>query len=430
MSKKRTFQTIRGMRDVLPQDMPLFQFVVDTCENAARAYGYLEIETPLLEESELFARSVGADTDIVQKEMFTFTDHGGEGVTMRPEFTASIMRAYIEHGMMNQPKPVKLFETGACFRYERPQSGRFRQFHQFTAEIMGSEEPAADAESIGLSYAILKELGLEVVVQVNSIGTTESRRAYVKQLKNFYHPKMRYLCKDCVSRLKANPLRMLDCKKKKCVEIMLEAPQIIDHLDEGSKNHFMKVLEYLDAFDLPYALNPHIVRGLDYYSKTVFEIWTKDDEGGARTGALGGGGRYDGLADILGGCDTPACGFALGLERIIARLKEKNAKAPEEPKFDIFLAHLGEEARKRLFVIFEGLRAKNYRITYNVCKASLKQQLELANKAGVRLTLILGEKEVSDKTILIKEMDIGAQESVPLLKLERELEKRLKTSNS
>ncbi|HCA67742.1 MAG: Histidine-tRNA ligase [Parcubacteria group bacterium GW2011_GWC2_44_17] len=426
MSKKRAFQTIRGMRDVLPQDMPLWKFVIDTCENAACAYGYSRIETPLLEESGLFVRSVGEDTDIVKKEMFTFQDHGGDSVTMRPEFTASIMRAYIEHGMMNQPKPVKLFETGACFRYERPQSGRFRQFHQFTAEIIGSQEAAADAESIGLSYAVLKELGLEVVIQVNSIGTFESRRAYVKQLKSFYQPKMRYLCKDCLARIKSNPLRMLDCKKKKCVEMMLEAPQIIDHLDEESKNHFVKVLEYLDAFDLPYALNPQIVRGLDYYSKTVFEIWAKDDEGAARTGALGGGGRYDGLADILGGCETPACGFALGLERVIAKLKEKNVQTQEEQKFDIFLAHLGEEACKRAFLIVEGLRAKKYRITYNLCKASLKHQLELANKFGVRITLILGEKEVSDHSILIKEMDIGAQESVPLPKLERELEKRLR----
>lgn len=425
MSKKRTFQTMRGMRDILPQDMPMWQWVIDTCENAAKSYGYEMIRTPLLEDSELFTRSVGADTDIVKKEMFTFKDQGGDIVTVRPEFTASIMRAYIEHGMMNQPKPVKLFETGACFRYERPQSGRFRQFHQFTAEIIGSEESSADAESIALSYAILRELGLEVVIQVNSIGTPESRRAYVKELKNFYQPKMRYLCKDCMERFRANPLRLLDCKKKKCVEMMLDAPQIVDHLDEESKNHLMKTLEYLDSFDLPYALNPQIVRGLDYYRKTVFEIWAKDDEGASRTGALGGGGRYDGLADILGGRDTPACGFALGLERVIARLKEKNVKAPEDKGFDIFLAHLGEEARKRAFAIFENLRAKKYRITYNLCKGSLKQQLELANKASVRLTLILGEKEVAENAILIKEMDIGAQESVPLAKLERELEKRL-----
>jgi histidyl-tRNA synthetase len=237
---------------------------------------------------------------------------------------------------------------------------------------------------------------------------------------------MWHLCKDCSTRFKTNPLRMLDCKKKKCVEYILESPQIVDHLDEESKAHLTKVLEYLDAFDLPYALNPQIVRGLDYYTKTVFEIWMKDDSEGSRTGALGGGGRYDGLVELLGGRETEASGFALGIERIASRLRENASSPPNnEEKFDIFLAQLGEEARKRSFVILEDLRAKGYRVLANLCKGSIKQQLEIANKAKVRLTLILGEKEVADNSILIKEMDIGAQESVHLDKLDRELGKRL-----
>ena len=238
------------------------------------------------------------------------------------------------------------------------------------------------------------------------------------------HKKSKYLCKDCKLRYRNNPLRMLDCKKKKCNEYTAEAPQIVDHLDEESKDHLMKMLEYLDDFDLPYVLNPQIVRGLDYYTKTVFEIWMKDDTG-ARTGALGGGGRYDNLIELLGGRETPSLGFAIGIERIVSRLKEANIRPPASEGADIFLAQLGEEARKKAFSIMEELRAKGYKVMFNLCKGSLKQQLELANKAEVRLTLILGEKEVAEKSILIKEMDLGAQESVPLVKLERELEKRL-----
>lgn len=410
----------------MPQDMPIFSWIISECITIARSYGYTEIQTPLVENTDLFCRSVGEETDIVSKEMFSFKDQGGDNITLRPEMTASIIRAYIEHGLINQPKPLKLFQTGRCYRYERPQSGRLREFQQFDAEIIGAGEPICDAELIAVAYAILKRLGLDVIMQVSSLGTPESRKNYIKTLKQYYQPKMRHLCKDCTIRFKTNPLRMLDCKKKKCVEYIMESPQIVDHLDEESKAHLTKVLEYLDAFDLPYALNPQIVRGLDYYTKTVFEIWMKDDAEGSRTGALGGGGRYDGLVELLGGRETEASGFALGIERIASRLRE-NALAPvNEEKFDIFLAQLGEEARKRAFVIFEDLRAKGYRVFANLCKGSLKQQLEIANKAKVRLTLILGEKEVAENSILIKEMDIGAQESVPLDKLDRELGKRLK----
>ena len=312
MPKKRTFQSLRGIRDILPQDEGVWNFVVSTCERVAYAYGFKRIKTPILEETELFCRSVGATSDIVKKEMFSFRTQGGEDVTVRPEFTAGIMRAYIEHGLMNLPKPVKVFQTGECFRYERPQSGRLRQFHQFNPEIVGSADASSDAEIIALSYVILRDLGIEVVMQVNSIGTPESRKRYIRHLKNYFEPKMRYLPKEEQERFKTNPLRLLDSKNKRCIEIALEAPQIVDYLDEESKAHLMSLLEYMDEFDLPYALNPRIVRGLDYYTKTVFEIWAKDDDGTARMNALGGGGRYDGLIAYLGGKDTPAVGVALG----------------------------------------------------------------------------------------------------------------------
>ena len=426
MPKKRTFQSLRGIRDILPQDEGVWNFVVSTCERVAYAYGFKRIKTPILEETELFCRSVGATSDIVKKEMFSFRTQGGEDVTVRPEFTAGIMRAYIEHGLMNLPKPVKVFQTGECFRYERPQSGRLRQFHQFNPEIVGSADASSDAEIIALSYVILRDLGIEVVMQVNSIGTPESRKRYIRHLKNYFEPKMRYLPKEEQERFKTNPLRLLDSKNKRCIEIALEAPQIVDYLDEESKAHLMSLLEYMDEFDLPYALNPRIVRGLDYYTKTVFEIWAKDDDGTARMNALGGGGRYDGLIAYLGGKDTPAVGVALGIERIIAKMREKNLPIPNDEQFSIFLAHLGDEASRKAFRLFEDLRAKGYKITWNLSKKSLKQQLEIADKLKVKITLILGQKEIAENLVLIKEMDMGAQESVPVARLEKELEKRLK----
>lgn len=409
----------------MPQDQFVWQWIMEVCRKAAFAYGFSEIETPVLEQAELFRRGIGQETDIVTKEMFSFKDQGGEFLSLRPEFTASMARGYIEHGLINQPKPIKLFQIGPCFRYERPQSGRLRQFHQFSAEIIGSSAAEADVEAIVLSYVILRDLGLNVVLQVNSIGTLESRKFYVKKLKTFYQAKMRYVCRDCKQRFKTNPLRMLDCKKRKCTEYIMDAPQIIDYLDEESKNHLMKILEYLDAFDLPYVLNPQIVRGLDYYNRTVFEIWMKDDDG-ARCGALGGGGRYDGLIEALGDRETPACGFALGIDRIVGRIREKSIKVPAKPGVNVFLAQIGEEASKKALVIFDKLRGLGYNIMFNLSKRSLKQQLETANRLKARLTLILGEKEVLSNEILIKEMEAGAQESVPLDRLERELEKRLK----
>jgi len=426
MPPKRKFQTIKGMRDILPQDQGLWKFVLDTAKEKARIFGFSEIETPILEQAKLFKRSVGEETDIVKKEMFSFTDQGKDELALRPEFTASICRAYIEHGLVNQPKPVKLFQAGPCFRYERPQAGRYRQFHQFNVEIIGLEDPAVDAEGIALAFAILQDLDIDTELQVNSIGTPESRRNYIKKLKKYYSSKKRYLCKDCKQRLKTNPLRLLDCKKKKCSEYAADAPQIVDHLDNESKDHFMKVLEYLDDFDLPYVLNPRIVRGLDYYTRTAFEILTKEDGKASKLKALGGGGRYDNLIGILGGRETPAFGFALGIERIIALLRDKNVKLPKVKRFDIFLAHLGREARKKIFKIFQKLKDKGYAVTFNLSRGSLRQQLENANKLKVKIALILGEKELSEDAILVKDMQGGTQESVSLDNLFKELDRRLK----
>ena len=413
------------MRDILPQDAGVWTWIGDTCRRIAESYGFSMIETPLLEDEELFRRSVGETSDIVKKEMFAFNDQGGDAVALRPEFTASIARAYIEHGLINQPKPIKLYEIGACFRHERPQSGRLRQFHQFNAEIIGNAEPAVDAELMSLAYFILKQLGLDVIIQVNSLGDVESRKRYIKRLKEYFQPKLNYLPKEDQDKFKTNPLRLLDSKNKRSAQYAAEAPQIVDFLDDESKAHLMQVLEYLDSFDLPYTLNPRIVRGLDYYTRTAFEIWVKDDEEGSRLSALGGGGRYDGLIDMLGGRETPAAGFAIGLERVIAKIREKNNNPPVQPMFDIFLAHLGEDARKKIFKLYDMLHSLGYKVTYNIAKTGLKQQLELANKLKVRLTLIFGEKEVNDNEILIKEMEVGAQESVPLKKLQKELDKRL-----
>jgi histidyl-tRNA synthetase len=311
------------------------------------------------------------------------------------------------------------------FRYDRPQKGRYRQFHQFGLESIGSQLPIVDAEMIVIMYNFYKELGLETRVVLNSIGTTESRREYVSELASYYRSKRNEICEDCKRRLLKNPLRLLDCKEAQCQPVKQAAPQIMDWLDEESKAHFMKVLEYLDEVQIPYELNPRLVRGFDYYSKTVFEFVVEGGEEGAQV-ALGGGGRYDGLVEMLGGMPTPACGVGIGLERVIIALKEKNIPAPGPKKPRIFLAQLGEQARVKALGLFEEFRKAGIQVMQSFAKEGLKVQLEAANKYGVPYTLILGQKEVLDGTILIRDMDGGNQEVVDLKKVVIEVRKKLK----
>lgn len=429
-----TVQLLRGMKDIISSEQPYWAHVRTLAEELARTYGYQRIDTPILEDAALFTRAVGRSSDIVEKEMFAFTDQGGDHVSLRPEGTASVVRAYIEHGMINQPQPLKLWYTGPMFRYDRPQSGRLRQFHQFGLEILGEQHPATDAELIMIGVNLFQSLAIPVSVQVNSIGCAMCRPPYEVELETYLRGHRTDLCEDCKRRVQRGAfLRVFDCNHEECRRLQEGAPQIVDWLCEVCKKHFIHVLEYLDELEVPYALSPFLVRGLDYYTKTVFEFWPAAAvEGGATPTAqvaLAAGGRYDALTEALGGRPTPATGIAFGIERVILKMKEAIAAGrllpPAVPTTAIYLAQLGDQAKRRAMRLFEQLRRDGFSVAANFAKDSLKQQLEHANRLGVRLTLILGQKEVIDETIIIREMASGIQEIVAYEKVIPEARKRL-----
>lgn len=430
-SKGKLPALLRGMKDILPKDWPHWKKIYHTAENIAEAYCFGYIETPVLEEATLFIRSIGRGTDIVEKEMYVFEDRDGTRVGMRPEFTAGVARAFISHGMHTLPQPVKLWSFGQLFRHDRPQAGRYRQLHQFNCESFGAHDPAVDAELIVVAYNFLRDLGIETNVQINSIGTMEDRQNYLVELTGYLRTKRSYLCEDCKKRITRNPLRVLDCKNESCRPTLEEAPQIVDWLSDASKNYFMKVLEFLDELEVPYTLKPTLVRGLDYYTETVFEIYEENSPiMESQQNALCGGGRYDLLVSELGGPPTPACGFALGAERVMSVLRrkaEENKKDDVEKKVKsdmVFFAHLGEQARRRTLKLIEDLRRDGVVLHHSLGKTALKAQLELANKFNVVYTLILGQKEAQDGTIIIRDMESGIQEIVDQKKLKSELEKK------
>ncbi|MBT6818884.1 MAG: histidine--tRNA ligase [Candidatus Magasanikbacteria bacterium] len=428
VSKVRTPALLRGMKDVLPKDQYFWKKMYRTAEDMCDAYGYGYIEPPVLEDASLFIRSIGRGTDVVDKEMYVFEDKDGSKVGMRPEFTAGIARSFVGHGMTSLPQPVKVWCWGQLFRHDRPQAGRYRQFHQFGCENFGVHDPAIDAETIGVAYNFLLDLGIKTNIFINSIGTSDDRQNYIIELVGYLRTKRSYLCEKCRKRISKNPLRVLDCKGESCQAVIEEAPQIIDWLSESSKNYFVKVLEYLDEMEVPYALKPTLVRGLDYYTETVYEIYTEESEEGSQD-ALGGGGRYDLLVEQLGGQPTPACGFGIGLERVILVWRKLIEEGKIEQKEDlpkIFLAQLGEQARMKTLRIIENLRRQGIIVGHNLGKTSLKAQLELADKQKCAYCLILGQKEVQDKTIIIRDMESGIQEIVDQKKLKTELDKKLK----
>ena len=424
--RAKTFARLRGMKDVLFDEYRYWDLVFKKANDLARAYGFKRIDTPILEKQELYERSSGKTSDIVIKEMYNFVDKGGDKVAVRPEATPGLVRAYIEHGMFNLPQPVKMFFWGPVFRHDKPQAGRYRQHTQFDLEMFGESGPAADAQLILIAYNFFRELQIEVVIQVDSIGCKNCRKEYLVKLTKYYREKGRLakLCPDCRKRMAKNPLRLLDCKEEKCAELRAEAPQIVDSLDEACRDHFFKVVEYLDEAGVNYNLAPHLVRGLDYYTRTVFEISPLGDNEG-RQSSLGGGGRYDNLVEYMGGRPTPACGFGIGIERAISKIKEKNIPLKEEDAPELFIAQLGEAPRRRAIKLFEELRRHGFKVAQAFTKESLKGQLEEANKLNVRFTLILGQKELQDGTALIRDMESGVQEVVDFTKIKSELEKRL-----
>ncbi|MFH1401958.1 MAG: histidine--tRNA ligase [Parcubacteria group bacterium] len=426
MSKPK-FQTPTGMHDILSADHGFYQKINDVVKNIAGFYGFEKIDTPILENAELFSRGVGAATDIINKEMFILKTRGGDFLALRPEGTAPAVRAYIEDGFANLPQPIKLWYSGPFFRYEHPQAGRFRQFRQFGFEIFGEQSPVIDAQMIQIFYNILQELKLKnLVIEINSIGDSQCRPYYKKLLSNYFRSRESALCADCRRRLRENPLRILDCKDEKCQPVKAQAPQMIDHLCEFCHKHFKEVLEYLDEIGLPYRLNPYLVRGLDYYTKTVFEIFPEPKDEFQKPSALAGGGRYDALVKLLGGKDTPACGAACGVERIVELMKTKAIAPKKEIEFKIFLAQLGTLAKRKSLKLIEEFRQKKVMVAESLGRDSLKAQLARANKLGVKYTLILGQQEALEGRVIVRDMKIGRQESVKLDKVVYEIIKRIK----
>jgi len=425
---KKTYSTLRGMHDILPREERFWKKSYRSADNLAESFQFNRIETPLLEEASLFVRSIGKGTDVVDKEMYVFEDRDGSKVCLRPEGTAGVVRAFIGNGMWNLPQPIKVWYWGPMFRHDRPQAGRYREFRQVGFETFGSHEPVIDAELILVAYNFFKDLGLPTIIHINSIGTPEERQKYKAELVNYYRTKRAYICEDCKQRINRNPLRLLDCKEAQCQEVKENAPQIVDWLNSESKNHFIKVLEYLDELSVPYKLDPTLVRGLDYYTHTVFEIYPDFGEEGGAQSALGGGGRYDLLVAEMGGRPTPACGMALGLERTISVWREyldKNKLEFPKDRPDIFLAQLGEEAKRVSLKIVNQLRLSNIKICFNFCKGSMKNQMELAGAAKVQYAIIIGQKEVQDGTVIIRDMESGVQEIVDQKKLENFLKRKL-----
>lgn len=429
--KSKSFSRLRGMKDILFDEYRYWQLVTKKAADLATAYSFRRIDTPILEKLELYERVSGKTSDIVSKEMYSFIDRGGEKVALRPELTPGLVRSYIEHGMFNLTQPVKMFNLGPVFRHDKPQAGRYRQHSQFDLEIFGDPSPAADAQLILIAYNFFRELQINAQIQINSLGDGECRKEYIVKLVKFYRERGRpaKLCPDCRKRLSKNPLRLLDCKEEKCIALRNEAPQIVDSLCDSCRDHFIKVLEYLDEMGVNYNLNSFLVRGLDYYTRTVFEVWPVEAEQSGQS-SLGGGGRYDDLVEYMGGRPTAACGFGIGIERTILKIKENNIPLKQEEPRDIFLAQLGEQARRRAMSLFEELRRGGLKVSQSFTKDSLKAQLEEANRLRVKFGLILGQKELMDGTILIRDMESGVQEVVDLNKIKAELEKRLNNNKT
>jgi len=424
---KLFFHSPKGMHDILPPMQDYWQYIEQVFREEAEGYGFRRIDTPILEQTELFSRGIGQGTDIVEKEMFSFKTKGGSSLTLRPEATAPIARAFIENGMFNLPNPVKLYTSGPFFRHERPQKSRFRQFHQLDLEILGSADPASDAEIVLVLNNIFKRLKIRnLVFQVSSLGDRECRFSYEDKLRDFLKENKAKLCRDCRRSIDTRPLRVFDCKEEKCQRLARNAPKMIDNLCKACHKHLESVLEILDDLEIPYQLNDRIVRGLDYYTRTVFEVWNTNDSDSSAPIALGGGGRYDYLIESLGGKPTPAVGVALGVERIIELMRLQKIKLPSRKLPRVFLAHLTFDAKKRCFKLFEDLRKNKIPVSVYFDRNTLRSQLRIADRLGVDYTLILGQKEFLEGTIILRDMKTGNQETIEQKKIISELKARLK----
>ncbi|RXI99934.1 histidine--tRNA ligase [Anaerobacillus alkaliphilus] len=409
------FKIPRGTQDILPGKVELWQYVEEKARDLCRRYNYKEIRTPIFEQTELFMRGVGDTTDIVQKEMYTFEDRGGRSLTLRPEGTASTVRSFVENKLFGNPiQPTKLYYIGPMFRYERPQSGRMRQFVQFGVEALGSSDPTIDAEVIALAMEFYRELGLKnLKLVINSLGDTESRNAHREALVQHFQPRIEEFCSDCQARLAKNPLRILDCKKDRDHELMATAPAILDYLNEESTNYFEKVKKLLTDMGISFEVDPNLVRGLDYYNNTAFEIMIDGDGFGSIT-TLSGGGRYNGLVQEIGGPETPGIGFALSIERLLMALEVQNISLPVTEKIDCYVIALGEEAKLAGANISFKLRQAGFSCDQDYLDKKMKAQMKAADRFQATYVLIIGDSELEQNVVVVKEMATGEQQEVAL----------------
>jgi histidyl-tRNA synthetase len=405
-----TIQALKGFKDILPDEARTWQWIEETARNIFHRFGFAEIKVPILEKTELFQRSIGETTDIVEKEMYTFTDRNGSSVTMRPEGTASVLRAFIEHSLHMRPAGQRLYMIGPMFRHERPQKGRLRQFHQLSVEALGCERPELDVEVMAMAAMLLQELGLHASLQINSLGCAQCRPSFNRALLAFLDQNSGALCPDCERRSHTNPLRVLDCKSVHCQEKYVHAPAILDYLCAECRDHFHTVEQGLTTIDIPYRVNPLMVRGLDYYTRTTFELIT--DALGAQS-AVGAGGRYDGLLAQLGGPDLPGIGFGLGMERLVLLLQQLETEGAGRQR-DLFLITLGQEAFAKGFKLAHTLRAAGLQVVMDLEGRSLKSQMKQADKANVRFALIIGEQELQRGEGVMKNMTTGDQTTIAL----------------
>ena len=419
------YRAPRGTADILPEEQRYWRYVEAEAREIARRYGYGRLDTPVFEHSNLFVRGVGQVTDIVEKEMYTFQDRGGDYVALRPEGTAPVCRAYLEHGMRNLPQPVRMYYFCPVFRYDRPQAGRFRQHHQFGVEALGDGDPSVDAEVIEMAWQLMKGLGLrDLTLLINSIGDPQCRPAYLERLKAYYASRLDRLCRDCAERLERNPLRLLDCKQPACTDMAREAPQTVESLCQECRDHWERLLSYLQKLEIPFRVEPKLVRGLDYYTRTVFEI-QPPEEGGQSN--ICGGGRYDGLIQELGGPPTPGIGFGAGLERMILNIKRQNAPVPEGDFISVVVAHLGDAAKETAMSLASELRSRGVGAVLAPAGRSLKSQMRYANSLGIPYALILGEDEIRNGSVILRDMSRGEQREAPIQEAAQELEALLAT---
>lgn len=405
-------QAIRGTGDVLPADSHRWQHIEKTLLETAKLYGFREIRTPVFEHTELFVRSVGDTTDVVQKEMYTFDDNGGRSITLRPEGTAGAVRAFLEHGLHNEALPQKVSYVTSCYRYEKPQAGRLREFHQFGVECFGAAEPAADAEVISLAASAFEALGIKnLSLEINSIGCPECRAKFYDALREYFSSHKDELCETCLSRLDRNPMRILDCKSPVCKGIAKDAPTVLDYICDDCRDHFDRVKAYLDQMNIRYIVNPTIVRGLDYYTRTVFEFVSTDL--GAQSTVCGGG-RYDGLVEQMGGPKTAALGFAVGLERLNMIMQAQGCEVPKEKSCDVYIAPMGDNAAKMALKLATMLREEGFFAETDIVGRGLKAQMKYANKIGAKYTVVLGDNEIAEGKANLKCMSTGEQTEVQI----------------